>query len=84
MALSPGQVTAPGWAGPEHPCDSGGNKGGAEKGGAESGALGSDSTLQPAPATPADPELAAVVAAWPDLPPAIRAAVSTLAKVGRV
>ena len=47
------------------------------------GAPGGDSAPQtpPAnPAPPADPELAAVVAAWPDLPPAIRAGVVALVK----
>jgi hypothetical protein len=32
------------------------------------------------PPKPTDPELAAVVAAWPDLPPAIRAGVVALVK----
>jgi hypothetical protein len=32
------------------------------------------------PATPTDPELAAVVAAWPDLPPAIRAGIVAMVK----
>ncbi len=41
------------------------------------------STPNPAPEAPADPELAAVVAAWPDLPPAIRAGVLALVKAAK-
>ncbi len=36
-----------------------------------------------APEAPADPDLARVVAAWPDLPPAIRAAVLALVNAAR-
>lgn len=43
----------------------------------------SDSTPKPLPATPTDPELAAVVKAWPTLPPAIRAAVTALVNAGK-
>ncbi|MFM9957260.1 MAG: hypothetical protein ACKVZJ_04225 [Phycisphaerales bacterium] len=72
-----------------------GNPASAPEGGAHSGALGGDSAPQPAPATtpdpaqpgiptaplsPSDPELAAVVAAWPDLPPAIRAGIVAMVK----
>jgi hypothetical protein len=51
--------------------------------GAESGALPDDSAPDPTPAVPPDPDLAAVVAAWPDLPPAIRAGVLALVKAGK-
>lgn len=47
-----------------------------ESSGAESGALGA----QPTTAPPADPNLALLVAAWPTLPPAIRAGVLALVK----
>lgn len=51
--------------------------------GAKSGALSGDSDPNPTPATPADPDLAAVVAAWPALPPAIRAGVMALVNAGK-
>ena len=38
------------------------------------------STPKPAPKAPADPELAAVVAVWSDLPPAVRAGIVAMAK----
>lgn len=69
-----------GRAGLEHPPESPGNKGVSLSGGAKCGALPGDSDPNPTPATPTDPELAAVVAAWPDLPPAIRAGVLALVK----
>lgn len=69
-----------------------GNAGNSESGGSKSGNKEADS-VQPIPpvasqteprdttrATPTDPELAAVVAAWPALPPAIRAGVVALVR----
>lgn len=43
---------------------------------------GSDPRTAPAthPPTPADPDLAAVIAAWPDLPPAVRAGVVAMVR----
>ena len=38
------------------------------------------STPNPAPDAPADPELAAVVAAWSDLPAAVRAGIVAMVK----
>jgi hypothetical protein len=43
--------------------------------GAECGALDPDSAPQSAPVTPTDPDLSAVVAAWPTLPPVLRAGI---------
>jgi len=55
----------------ELPPKSAGNTGFSETGGAESGAVGARMGLS-------DPDLAAVVAAWPNLPEATRAAVVAL------
>lgn len=68
-----------------------GNTGDADSGGSKSGSTGADPhALKPAdpappaslpqalPPAPADPDLAGVVAAWPHLPPAIRAGVLAL------
>ena len=55
-----------------------GNAGVSESGGSKSGNNWEGLGLPTPPATPpkpTDPELAAVVAAWPDLPPAIRAGI---------
>jgi len=65
-----------GATGLEHSHDSSGNTRVSESGGSKSGNSGPDSGAPMA----ADPELAAVVAAWPELPPAIRAGI--LAMVG--
>jgi len=51
-------------------------------GGSKSGNIDAGCGGSPTPATPADPDLSAVVAAWPDLPPAIRAGVVALVKAG--
>lgn len=72
------------------PPDSSGKPGVGGESGANCGALSGDSApeptrapaSEPAPATPTDPDLAAVVAAWSDLPPAIRAGVVALVKAG--
>lgn len=55
--------------------DSGGSKSGNKGAG-----FGPLTPPPPTPAKPTDPELATVVAAWPDLPPAIRAGVLALVK----
>ncbi len=57
-----------------------GNAGVSESGGSKSGNIRPVSCAPTPPAKPTDPELAAVVAAWPDLPPAIRAGVLALVK----
>lgn len=58
----------------------GGKAGGAIQSGAHSGALDGDSTAKPSPTPPADPELAAVIAAWSGLPPALRAGIAAMVK----
>ncbi len=63
--------------------ESRGNKSGnigAGSGGSEPPSPAPAPTPPTVPATPADPELAAVVRAWPDLPSAIRAGVLALVK----
>lgn len=62
----------------ESPEDSGQKPPIRPEGGAKSGALSDDSPSEPAP----DPELAAVVAAWPTLAPAIRAGIVAMVKAG--
>jgi hypothetical protein len=42
------------------------------------------STGAPTTGTPTDPELRAIMAAWPTLPPAIRAGIVAMVKVGGV
>lgn len=54
-----------------------------ESGGANCGALSGDSGAPAGPVPPPDPDLAAVVAAWPGLPPAIRAGIVAMVKAGR-
>ena len=52
-----------------------------ESGGSKSGNNGAGfgpPTPTATPPKPADPELAAVVAAWPDLPPALRAGIAAM------
>jgi branched-subunit amino acid aminotransferase/4-amino-4-deoxychorismate lyase len=58
----------------EHTANSSGNHGVALQGGAKSGALSGDSA-------PIDPDLAAVVAAWPTLPEATRQSIVAAVKV---
>jgi hypothetical protein len=62
--------------------DSGGSKSGniLAGSGASTPPTTPPATPAPTPAAPADPELAAVVAAWPNLPPAIRVGVLALVK----
>jgi len=57
--------------------DSGGSKSGNNGAG-----FGPPTPPPTPPATPTDPELAAVFAAWADLPPAIRAGVVALVRAG--
>lgn len=64
----------------EQPPETTGNTGVSLPSGAKCGALSSDSVPNPTLTKPTDPELAAVVAAWPDLPPAIRAGVLALVR----
>jgi len=52
-----------------------------ESGGNKSGNTGPDSGPKVLPPTPTDPELAAVLAAWPTLPPAIRAGMLAMVRV---
>jgi len=49
-----------------------------ESGGSKSGNKGAGLGPATPPAKPTEPELAAVVAAWPDLPPTIRAGIVAL------
>jgi hypothetical protein len=62
--------------GTEHPSDSSGNQGVALQGGAKSGALSGDSAIS-------DPDLLAVVAAWPTLPEAVRQRVVAMVQAPR-
>jgi hypothetical protein len=67
----------------EPPAFSSGNTAVADSGGSKSGNIlaGSDAATPTAkPTPPPDPDLAAIVAAWPELPPAIRAGVLALVK----
>ncbi len=68
----------PGWI--RTPPVSCGKSGRTGENSADSGAQSPNSGTPTPPATPPDPHLAAVVAAWPDLPPAIRAGVLALVK----
>jgi hypothetical protein len=58
-----------------------GNAGGSASGGSKSGnnaaCSGAERDIE---AVPADPDLAAVVAAWADLPPALRAGILAMVK----
>lgn len=64
----------------EHPQNPSGKSGVASESGAKCGALPGDSDPKPALATPADPDLSAVVAAWPNVPPAVRAGIVAMVK----
>jgi len=63
-------------AGLERTANSSGNTGYSEKGGAESGASSGDSR-------PLDPDLMAVVNAWPTLPETTRQSILTIIREGR-
>jgi hypothetical protein len=54
-----------------------GNGAVSESGGSKSGNIGPESAPKP---TPADPDLAAVLSAWPSLPSAIKAGVLALVR----
>jgi hypothetical protein len=72
-----------GVTGLEHPANPKPNTPIPESGGSKSGNTGGGFGPPTPPATPpkpTDPELAAVVAAWPDLPPAIRAGIVAMVK----
>ena len=62
--------------GAEHGQKSSGNQGVGNQSGAESGALGAENA-------PIDPELAAVVDAWPALPEAIKAGILAMVTAAR-
>lgn len=64
----------------EHPANPAGNTRVPDSGGSKSGNKGDGFGPPTPPAKPTDPELAAVVAAWADLPPPIRAGVVALVK----
>jgi hypothetical protein len=70
--------------GTEQTAKSSGNRGVAPQGGAESGALSSDFAPGGAPLTVTDPDLAAVVSAWPTLPDATRRQVVAMIRVAIV
>lgn len=75
-------MTPMGFELPQHPC---GKPHIPESGGSKSGNIGAGFGGPTPPATPpipppTDPELAAVVAAWGDLPPAIRAGVLAMVR----
>ena len=52
-------------------------------GGSNSGNIGGNSCATEQPATPADPDLADLLAVWPDLPAAIRAGILALVKAAK-
>jgi hypothetical protein len=64
-------------AGLERTANSSGNTGHSEKGGAESGASCGDSR-------PIDPDLMAVIAAWPDLPETVRQSIMAAVRAASV
>lgn len=67
-----------GATGLEHPANPAGNTPVSESGGSKSGNFGADvgpTTLPAASPEPADPELAAVLEAWPSLPAALRSGI---------
>lgn len=68
----------------EHPANPAGNSRVPDSGGSKSGNNGGGfgpATPPATPTLPTDPELAAVVAAWSDLPPAVRAGIVVMVKV---
>ncbi len=71
-------------AGFEHPQETRGKRTSKGRGGAESGALSGDSAPNATPAnSPIDPDLASVIAAWGDLPAAVRAGIVALVGAAR-
>jgi len=72
-----------GRAGLEQPRNPSGKPHPPKEGGSKSGNTGAGSGPPTPPATPpepTDPELAAVAAAWPGLPPALRAGIAAMVK----
>ena len=69
-----------GAGGLEHPSKTPGNTLVSDSGGSKSGNKEGGFGPPTAPPKPTDPELAAVVAAWPDLPPALRAGIVAMVK----
>ena len=68
--------------GGRHSAETPANTGVSEGGSATPSYSASYSTPNPAPEAPTDPDLAAVVAAWADLPTAIRAGIVAMVKAG--
>lgn len=64
----------------EHPANPAGNTRVSDSGGSKSGNNGAGFGPLTPPAKPTDPELAAVVAAWTDLPPAVRAGIVAMVR----
>jgi len=64
----------------EHPRFSAGNTSIPKSGGSKYGNIGAGFAPLIPSANPTAPELAAVVAAWPDLPPAVRAGIVAMVK----
>ncbi len=67
----------------EHPHDPSVKSMVASEGGANCGALSGDSDTKPAPATPPDPDLSVVIAAWPNVPVVVRAGIVAMVKAAR-
>ncbi len=82
LAFEQGRKRVIGRPGLEHSQDSGENKGLSEAGGSKSGNKGERIGDSVGVIKPADPALAAVVAAWPTLPAAIKAAMLALVNAG--
>jgi integrase len=72
--------TGMGDTGPELPPNPAGNTGGRPTDGSNSGNKAGGFGVPTPPAKPTDPELAAVAAAWPDLPPAVRAGIVAMVR----
>jgi hypothetical protein len=64
----------------QHTADTSAKTKACEVGGRTTSYSASHSTSHPAPEAPADPDLAALVSAWSDLPPAVRAGIVALVK----
>ncbi|MCC6427501.1 MAG: hypothetical protein IT435_11845 [Phycisphaerales bacterium] len=64
----------------EHLRDSAGNTRVSDSGGSKSGNKGGGFGPPTPPAKPTDPDLAAVIAAWPSLPAAVRAGITAMVK----
>ena len=75
-----GAQWAIGRAGFEHPAKTPEKMHISPKCGAKCGALSGDSDPIPAPATPSNPDLAALIDAWPTLPAAVKAGILAMVK----